>query len=97
MNSYQHEPFLIEYNEDHNTELTAVFPTLLSAIGVYSTDVAEIEDTPEGAEIGIPNDPSNSSRALLLFQDAGLIKLNEDKQENPTPLDIVENERKLDC
>src|SRR5690625_4164284 len=43
MNSYQHEPFLIEYNEDHNTDLTAVFPTLLSAIGVYSNDVEDIE------------------------------------------------------
>src|SRR5699024_10387117 len=39
---------------------------------------------------------SNSSRALLLFQEAGLIKLDEDKQENPTPLDLVENERNVE-
>ena len=96
LNSYQHEPFLDEYNEDHDTNLVPVFPTYLSAIGVYSNDIQDIEDTPEGAQVGIPNDPSNSSRALVLFEEAGLIELDEENRDNATPNDIVKNERDIE-
>ena len=96
LNSYQHEPFLNEYNEDHNTDLVPVFKTYLSAIGVYSNEIEDIEDTPEGATVGIPNDPSNGSRALVLFEEAGLIKIDEDARDSATPSDIVENERNLE-
>ena len=92
LNSYQHEPFLLEFNEDHNTELTAAFSTVLSAIGVYSNDIKDINDTPEGAKIGIPNDPSNSSRALVLFEEAGIIELDAKKRDNATPMDVVKND-----
>src|SRR5699024_6310709 len=60
-------------------------------------DDEDNEDTPEGAETGITNDPSNSCRALLLLQDAGLIAADADKQENPTPVDIVANQRDVEC
>ncbi len=92
LNSYQHEPFLLEFNEDHNTELSAAFSTVLSAIGVYSNDIKDIKDTPEGAKIGIPNDPSNSSRALVLFEEAGIIELDDEKRDNATPMDVVKND-----
>src|SRR5690625_4912516 len=96
LNNYQHEPFLTEYNEDHNTDLVPVFKAYLSAIGVYSNEIEDIEDTPEGATVGIPNDPSNGSRALVLFEEAGLIKIDEEARDSATPSDIVENERKLE-
>src|SRR5699024_725221 len=59
LNSYQHEPLLNEYNEDHNTDIVPVFKTDLSAIGVYSNEIEDIEDTPEGETVDIPNDQSN--------------------------------------
>ena len=96
LNSFQHEPFLDEFNEDHDTNLVPVFPTYLSAIGVYSNDIDDIEDTPEGAQVGIPNDPSNSSRALVLFEEAGIIELDDAKRDNATPNDIVKNEREIE-
>src|SRR5699024_5193707 len=96
LNSYQHGPFLDEYNDDHDTNLVAAFPSVLSAIGVYSNDVTDIKEIPEGAQVGIPNDPSNSSRALVLFEEAGVIKLDDDKRDNATILDIVENEKDIE-
>lgn len=96
VNSYQHKPFMEEFNKDHDTNLVDVFPTVLSAIGVYSNHVTDIKDTPEGAKIGIPNDPSNSSRALILFEEAGVIELDDDKRDNATPLDIVVNDRNVE-
>lgn len=96
LNSYQHKPFMDKFNEDHETDLAAVFPTVLSAIGVYSNDITDINDTPQNAKIGIPNDPTNGTRALIIFEDAGLIELDEDKRDTATPLDIVTNERNVE-
>ena len=54
-----------------------------------------------GPQIGVPSDPTNEARALLLLQDEGLITLNEgaglqatknDIAENPYNIEIVEME-----
>lgn len=95
LNSYQHKPFMDKYNDDHETDLVAVFPTVLSAIGVYSNDLTDINDTPEDAKIGIPNDPTNGARALILFEEAGIIELDDEKRETATPVDVVTNERNV--
>ena len=52
----------------------------------------------DGATIAVPNDGSNETRALLLLQDAGLIKLKDgiDPTSDATKLDIVENPKNLD-
>ncbi len=96
LNSYQHKPFMDKFNEDHETDLVAAFPTVLSAIGVYSNDLTDINDTPQHAKIGIPNDPTNGARALILFEDAGIIELDDEKRDTATPLDIVTNERDVE-
>lgn len=96
VNSYQHKPFMEQFNEDHGTNLVAAFPTTLSAIGVYSNTLNDINDTPENAKVGIPNDPTNGARALIIFEEAGLIELDEETRENATPLDIVTNDLNLE-
>lgn len=50
---------------------------------------------PQGAKFGIPNHPANSGRTLLLLQDRGLIKLNPASGLEATPLDVVENFKKI--
>ncbi len=45
--------------------------------GIYAGKTASIEELKDGASIAIPNDGSNETRALLLLQDAGLIKLKD--------------------
>ena len=59
---------------------------------------ASIEELKDGASIAIPNDGSNETRALLLLQDAGLIKLKDgiDPTSDATKLDITENPKNLD-
>src|SRR3546814_13295695 len=44
--------------------------------------------------LAIPNDPSNSGRALVLLQKQGLIKLKYPSNIVATPLDVVENPKK---
>lgn len=91
VNSYQHKPFLDKFNEDHKTNLVPVGVTILNPMAVYSDSFASINDLPKGARIGLPNDPTNGSRALYIFEEAGLIKIKEDKRETASIYDIEEN------
>lgn len=96
VNSYQHKPFLDAFNDDHGTNLVPVGETILNPMGVYSDTYDSIEDLPDGAQFGLPNDPTNGSRALFILEEAGLIKLNEDKAETASIHDVVENPKNLE-
>ena len=47
------------------------------------------------AKFGIPNDPTNGGRVLLVLQDKGLIKLRPEAGLKATPLDVIDNPKKL--
>src|SRR3546814_5418676 len=66
-------------------------------ISDWSSDVcsSDLAERSSGATVAIPNDPSNSGRALLLLQKQGLIKLKDPSNIVATPLDIAENPKKL--
>jgi D-methionine transport system substrate-binding protein len=94
-NSYQHKPFLDQQVKDRGYKITSVGYTVNFPIGVYSKKVKSLKDLKEGARFGIPNDPTNGGRALLVLQDQGLIKLKPGAGLKATPLDVVENPKKL--
>lgn len=95
-NSYQHKPFLDQFNEDHETDLVPVGKTILNPMGIYSEKFTEFDDIPEGGKFGLPNDPTNGSRALFILQEAGHITLTEGKEENATIYDIEDNPKNLE-
>jgi len=94
-NSYQHKPFLDQQVRDRGYKITSVGYTVNFPIGIYSKKVKSVKDLKQGARFGIPNDPTNGGRALLLLQDQGLIKLKASAGLKATPLDVVENPKKL--
>jgi D-methionine transport system substrate-binding protein len=96
VNSYQHQPFLDAFNEDHGTDLVPVGKTILNPMGVYSDTYENIEDMPDGATFGLPNDPTNGSRALFILEEAGIIGLDEEKAETASIHDVVENPKNLE-
>ena len=49
----------------------------------------------EGAKVGVPNDPTNGGRALVLLEKAGLLKLKEGKGIAATKQDVVSNPKNL--
>lgn len=91
MNSFQTEPFFEAMKEDRNLDLVKVADTITFPMGIYSTAIKDISELSDGAKIGLPSDPTNSGRALLLFEKAGLLKLKEGSGLNATVRDIVEN------
>jgi D-methionine transport system substrate-binding protein len=92
-NSYQHQPFLDQQIKDRGFALVSVGKTVLMPLGIYSSKIKRVSDLKEGATVGIPNDPTNGGRALLLLEKAGLLKLK--KKDVPGILDITENPKKL--
>lgn len=94
-NSYQHKPYLDQQVKDRGYKFVPVGYTVNFPIGLYSKKVKSLKDLKEGAKFGIPNDPTNGGRVLLVLQDQGLIKLKAGAGLKATPLDVVENPKKL--
>ncbi|MBY6006025.1 MetQ/NlpA family ABC transporter substrate-binding protein [Salipiger bermudensis] len=90
-NSFQHDPYLDNQVKDRGFALVPVATTITTPMGVYSDKITDMADFPEGGSMGIPNDPTNGGRALLVLQSLGLIRLAEGTGLVPTVLDIVEN------
>ena len=90
-NYFQHITYLNNFNTEHGTHLVSVGEIHYEPFGIYAGRVSSLDELPDGAVIGIPNDPTNGGRALLLLQEQGLITLPEDAGLEPTVLDIVDN------
>ena len=94
-NSYQHKPYLDQQIKDRGYKLVNVGYTVNFPIGLYSKKVKSLGELKEGAKFGIPNDPTNGGRVLLVLQDKGLIKLKPEAGLKATPLDVIDNPKKL--
>lgn len=94
-NYFQHIPYLEQFSRDHRLDLTYIAAVHIEPMGLYSERLESLDELPSGSLIGIPNDPTNGGRALLLLQSAGLIRLDPAAGITATPLDVVENPRRL--
>ncbi|GHD25767.1 MetQ/NlpA family ABC transporter substrate-binding protein [Nocardiopsis kunsanensis] len=96
-NLYQHEPYLLDFNEGNDTDLTAVQEAYLPPLGLYSEQVDSVDRLEDGAEVALPNDPTNEFRALVLLEESGLITLADGTEEADFSLsDIEDNPKDLD-
>jgi NlpA lipoprotein len=77
------------------TNYVDALQTIVAPIGLYARKARSVAEIADGASIGIPNDPSNGERALLLLQAQNLIKLKDGVGLLPTVLDVVDNPKKL--
>lgn len=94
-NSFQHRPYLENQMKDRGFELVEVGTTITTPMGIYSDQLTSVDDLEDGAQVAIPNDPTNGGRALLLLQDLGVITLAEGTGLVPSPLDIQDNPKNL--
>ncbi|QNB16998.1 MetQ/NlpA family lipoprotein [Paraburkholderia tropica] len=94
-NSFQHKPYLDAQVAARHYTIVPVGFTYVQPIGLYSRKYPSVAALPQGATIGVPNDPSNEGRALLLLQGQGLIKLRSDVGLLPTARDIASNPKQI--
>jgi D-methionine transport system substrate-binding protein len=94
-NAFQHKPFLENQVKTRGYNIVAIADTIVEPIGLYSLKVKSVAGLPDGASIGIPNDPSNGGRGLLLLQQQRLIKVRDGVGILPSVRDIVANPKKF--
>lgn len=88
LNLFQHLQFLASYNVAAKQTLTPIGSTVVVPLGLYSKHYTAVSDIPAGADVAIPNDPTNQARALLVLQQAGLVKLKGGGSTISTPADV---------
>ncbi|MFE9663329.1 MetQ/NlpA family ABC transporter substrate-binding protein [Streptomyces sp. NPDC005955] len=94
-NLYQHQPYLDDFNKSKKTDLVPVAEVYLPPMGVYSKEVDDLADLPDGATVAVPNDTTNEGRAFQLLASQGLIELKADAGPDASPADVAENPKKL--
>lgn len=95
MNSMQHQPYLDNVVKKQGLKLTSIGKTIILPMAVYSHKYKDIKEVADGAKVTLPNDPTNGARALLLLQQAGLIKLKNGNSVDASVPDITENPKNL--
>lgn len=94
-NYFQTLPYLKNFNDGKGTHLVTVVGVHVEPFGGYSKKIKSLSELKDGATVAIPNEGSNSGRALILLQKAGLITLKDPKNALATPKDIAENPKHL--
>lgn len=96
-NYFQHVPYLDSIKGERGYDFVVTAKVHVEPIGFYSQKLKSKDEIPDGAKIGIPNNPSNEYRALVLLQQQGLIKLKDGLTTyEATPKDIAENPHHLE-
>ncbi|MCR5487171.1 MAG: MetQ/NlpA family ABC transporter substrate-binding protein [Lachnospiraceae bacterium] len=100
-NYFQTLGYMNQQNTDAGLHLAATAGVHIEPMGIYSEKYKSLSEIPDGAEIGVPNDPDNMERGLALLVQKGLLtslvpieKVNDDKEANPhgykiTPLEAA--------
>jgi len=95
LNNFQHKPYLENQVKQRGFDLVAVEKSIVVPLGLYSAKVKTLSEIKDGAQVAIPNDPSNGARSLLLLQTAGLIKVDPKAGIAATIADVTDNPKKL--
>ncbi len=94
-NVFQNKPYLDVQAKQRDYKFAILGNTFVFPLAGYSRKIKKTTDLTNGSTIVIPNDPTNGGRALLLLQDAGLIRLKPGVGLLPTVNDIAGNPKNL--
>lgn len=95
-NYFQHKPYLDDFNKENNTSIVSAAAVHFEPFGIYAGKSSDLKTLKEGSIVAVPNDTTNESRALLLLEAQGLIKLKEGAGLSSTILDIESNPLNLE-
>lgn len=95
LNAFQHHFYLEKEVEELGYKIEAIADTVVAPLGLYSKKITSIDQLEDGSKVAIPEDVTNGGRALVLLQQAGLIKLDDAAGKLPTIKDITENPKNL--
>ncbi|MFM9436959.1 D-methionine transport system substrate-binding protein [Janthinobacterium sp. CG_23.3] len=95
-NVFQHIVYLNKFATEHKLALTDLVTIPTAPIAIYSKKHKSLDEVKEGSSVGVPNDPSNEARALVLLDQLGWIKLRANFDPvRASEKDIVGNPKKI--
>ena len=96
MNAAQHQSYLDVYNKETNNDLVSLVHIPSISAALFSQSHRSVDEITPNQTIAIPNDPSNTARALLLLQKLNWITLKPDTKPGTANInDIAENKYDL--
>jgi D-methionine transport system substrate-binding protein len=95
-NYFQHLPYFESQVEAQGYDFAHFEGVHIEPYALFSESYSSVEEIPDGAQIGITNDPGNQPRALDLLVANDLITLEDTGDEEPTLLDIADNPKNLE-
>src|SRR5687768_14415667 len=66
-NYFQTPAYLADQEKARNFKAQSIVGVHIEPLGLYSRDIKDVASIPNGAQIAIPNDPTNEARALRLL------------------------------
>lgn len=95
-NYFQHEPYLNDQVEEFGYDFVSIGGVHIEPMGVYSQSISSIDEIPDGTEVIISRSVADHGRILAMFEEEGLITLDEEVEKvSATTDDIVENPKNL--
>lgn len=95
-NYFQHIPFFENAVEENGYDFANVGSVHLEPIAGYSQEYSSLEDLPDGADVLVSNNAPDHGRVLTIFEEAGLITLEEGVDPTTATFDdIAENPKNL--
>ena len=95
-NFFQHIPFIEQTVADTGYDLDYIDGIHIEPMGVYSQNITSVDEIEDGTEVIISRSIPDHGRILSLFEQQGLLTLDEDVEKaSATVDDIVENPKNL--
>jgi D-methionine transport system substrate-binding protein len=94
-NYFQTPAYLADQEQARGFKAVSIVGVHIEPLGLYSRKVKDVAGIPQGAQVAIPNDPTNEARSLRLLAANGLVTLKQGAGETATTRDIAENPKHL--
>lgn len=89
-NFFQHIPHLEQTNDDTGYGLVNIGEIHIEPMGVYSQGFETMDEVPEGTEVVLSNSVADHGRVLSLFENEGLITLDDSVDPDEATIDDIE-------
>jgi D-methionine transport system substrate-binding protein len=94
-NYFQTPAYLKDQEAARGFKAVSIVGVHIEPLGLYSRKIKDVASIPNGAQIAIPNDPTNEARALRLLAANQIITLKDGAGETATTRDIADNPKDL--
>lgn len=95
-NYFQTPAYLKDQEQARGFKAVSIVGVHVEPLGLYSKEIEDLGQIPQGAQVAIPNDATNEARALRLLASKGLITLRDGAGETATVRDVADNPKGLE-